>query len=278
MTSAAAILPPAWERAVAYGDGFFETVLVIDGRLPLWVFHRQRLLQSAQRLAITCDVEAITKTVLILAKTNRNAIIKIVIARSGGKRGYSPVAVTDTAVSVNAFPLPQYPIARLQEGVHLHVCRQRLSMNPALAGLKHLNRLEQVLAASELHGSLADEGLMLDSTGAVIEGISSNIFLLRDKTLLTPTLKQCGVAGVMRAAILKGSIGKRAKLPVRETRLTLDDCLSADGLYICNSIWGVQPVKTIGVSRLPVHQQATEAFWEALWNDLRVMGYTRLYA
>ena len=269
---AAADIPLSWNRAVAYGDGLFETILVLDGAAPFWNFHRLRLQQSIQRLHIHCDIDKLEKSFLSLATKNSNTLIKIIVARSGGPRGYSAQQSFDCAIQMKTYPLPHYACTKITDGVRLHVCRQRLSHNPELAGIKHLNRLEQVMAASELCRDWADEGLMLDNSGSVIEGTSSNIFILRNGVLETPRLNHCGVAGVMRAAIMQ-KLAKDISLPVQEARLTLANVLAADAVLICNSVFGVWPVKSIGVSAI----QANANFIEKLWQPLTALGYARLY-
>lgn len=274
---AAASFSPSWDRAIAYGDGLFETVLVLEGKAPLWNFHRKRLQRSVQQMDIRCDMAELDKSFLAIAAQNTDAIIKIVVARSGGTRGYDPRVARDCAVQVKAYPLPQcsqkkYSQKRITDGVRLQVCSQRLSHNPALAGIKHLNRLEQVCAASERQQSWADEGLMLDSSGAVIECTSSNIFIVRNEMLVTPRLDQCGVAGVMRAVIME-NLAATILLPVQEERLTLADLLAADTVFVCNSVFGVWPVNSIGVSQIRIQHELIEKIWQ----QLRAMGYARLY-
>ena len=130
---AAADIPLSWNRAIAYGDGVFETILVLDGAAPLWNFHRARLQQSIQRLNIHCDISELEKSFLSLAAQHPNALIKIIVARSGGTRGYSALQSDNCAVQLKTHPLPHYASAKMTEGVRLHVCRQRLSHNAALA-------------------------------------------------------------------------------------------------------------------------------------------------
>lgn len=269
---AAAEIPLSWNRAVAYGDGLFETILVLDGVAPLWNFHRARLQQSIPRLNIYCDINELETSFLSFATQHPNALIKIIVARSGGSRGYSAKQSDDCAIELKTYPLPRYAREKITDGVRLHVCNQRLSHNPALAGIKHLNRLEQVMAASELCRDWADEGLMLDNSGAVIECTSSNIFIVRDGILETPRLDHCGVAGVMRAAIMK-KIAKDIALQVNEAHLTLSDLLAADTVFICNSIFGLWPVKSIGVSA--VHMKAN--IIKKCWEPLTALGYARIY-
>lgn len=272
MHAAAATVPSCWDRAVSYGDGVFESVLVIEGIAPLWVFHRLRLQKSIQRLGIHCDIAELEKSFWLQAQQNSSAVIKIILARSGGARGYDARPAQDYTVQVKAYPLPHFSSGRIMEGVRLHVCQQRLSHNPAIAGMKHLNRLEQVIAASERPPGWADEGLMLDITGAVIECTSSNIFMLRENILVTPRLDHCGVDGVMRAVIME-SIAADIPLPVQEARLTLAEILAADAVFICNSVFGVWPVCSIGISQIKVQHVITGKIWQRL----NAMGYARLY-
>lgn len=276
MHAAASISSP-WDRAFAYGDGLFESVLVVEGKAPLWDFHRLRLQESLQRMRIACDMAGLEKSFLAEVAQHPDALIKIVVARSGGTRGYDARQARDCAVRIKAYPLPQhsqkkYSQKKITDGVRLHICSQRLSHNPALAGMKHLNRLEQVFAASERQRDWADEGLVLDSSGAVIECTSSNIFILRNGMLETPRLDYCGVAGVMRAAIME-KIAATIPLPVRAVRITLADVLVADTVFICNSIFGVWPVNSVGVSQIRIRHEVIEKIWQ----QLRVMGYAGLY-
>lgn len=264
-------IPQDWERAVAYGDGFFESIFVVDGKAPLWSLHRARLIDAVKRLRINCDINTIEDNFQQCSNQQSLAIVKIIVARAGGQRGYSPTN-TDYSVSIKAYPAPQFSQQRIAQGLRLHLCRQCLSHNAALAGIKHLNRLEQVLAADELNKTLYDEGLMLDVQGSVIEGISSNLLVLQKNTLVTPSLKNCGVAGVMRAFILQ-KLAVEMGIAVEETRLTLQDCLNAEGMFICNSVIGVLPVQSIGISPVVQHTETTVRIWQTLSS----LGYARLY-
>lgn len=262
-----------WNRAVAYGDGVFESILVVGGVAPLWHLHKLRLQLSLARLCIFCDHAELEKQFLAALQQHPDGIIKLIVARSGGDRGYSARNSSSSVIRIICYPLPTYSCSRMREGVRLHICQQRLSHNPALAGIKHLNRLEQVFAASERNPVMADEGLMLDQTGAVIECTSSNIFIYRNEVLQTPRLDNCGVAGVMRSYIIEQMA---AKIPssVQQTRLILADVLAADTVFICNSVFGVMPVVSIGVSALSVRPELIEKFWQ----ELSLLGYASLYA
>ncbi len=268
----AAAIPPDLERAVAYGDGLFETVAVFGAKAPLWRYHRQRLQTGCRRLEIACDIDALEQHFLQTVARNPDALIKIIVARRGGIRGYDSRNALGSAISLACYPLPRYSSNRRNPGIRLHLCRQRLSDNPQLAGLKHLNRLEQIFAASERDRAIAEEGLMLDASGAVIEGTMSNIFAVHRDNLLTPRLDRCGVEGVMRAAIFQ-QLAPALSLPVQEQRMTIASLWSADAVFVCNSVFGIWPVCTIGVSSVA---QSPEVI-NRLWRQLAELGYAVLY-
>lgn len=272
MMTAAAAIPSEWDRAVAYGDGLFETIAVFDGLAPLWPLHRQRLVRSLQRLAIESDINLIEQAFLAVCAENSNVLVKIVVARSGGRRGYSSQQCGSCAFRIHTYPLPVYPVDRRQQGAQLHLCRHRLGDNPALAGIKHLNRLEQVLAASEWDRQIADEGLMLDSSGSVIEGTVSNVFVWSGGVLKTPILDRCGVAGVMRSYMLE-QLAPSLSLPIQEQRLTVNELLSADGVFVCNSVFGLWPARSLGVSQLAQSPDLVGRIWQLL----SALGYERMY-
>ena len=135
-------------------------------------------------------------------------------------------------------------------GVRLYACQSRLSRQPALAGLKHLNRLEQVLARREWHDPRYFEGLMLDTEHHVIECVSSNLFMAHDGGLFTPGLEQCGVGGVLRRLIID-DLAPALGLEVEVTSLTIKDLMDADEIFLCNSVIGVLPVIEYASGRWP---------------------------
>ncbi len=262
-----------WERAVAYGDGVFETIIVFNGFAPLWSYHRTRLQSSLARLHIQADLADIEQKLFALMRESGNALLKLIVARSGGKRGYDARAALTSVFSIQRYPLPQYTSDCLL-GVALHVCSHVLSCNPALAGIKHLNRLEQVLAASEWNRSWAQEGLLLSDAGNVIECVSSNIFIVSGDVLQTPRLDICGVAGVMRAVILQ-EIAPALHISVQEARLTLADFLASDECFVCNSVFGLWPVTRIDASFIG---NGSHAYTAKILQTLQPFGYGALYA
>lgn len=262
----------AFERAVAYGDGLFETLLVRDGEVPLWPYHRARLAEGLQRLQLPVGLAQVASECEAFFAQVRTGIVKLVVARSGGGRGYDARTAHAASRYLVAYPMPAYPASYIGQGIAVHVCRQRLAQQPGLAGLKHLNRLEQVMAASEWDRNKQPEGLMLDTTGAVIEGTMSNLFVVHDGVTSTPALNSCGVAGVMRSFCLDW-LAQQGKA-TRVRRLTLSDVLSADECFLTNSVFGLWSVRQVGIAALPTGGPVTEACRAAIF----ARGYRQLYA
>lgn len=232
------------DRGLHYGDGLFETLAVSAGVPELWKRHLQRLSEGCQRLAIPApEANLLWVEAERVCAGSVRAVLKIVITRGSGGRGYrSPEKPRPTRI-VSLHAWPAYPPNWQQAGVAVRVCRHRLSLNPALAGLKHLNRLDQVLARQEWTDAEYAEGLMLDPFERVVEGTMSNLFLVRGGRLLTPDLSQAGIAGVMRGLIMDSA----AALGVAcgTVALTLADLRQADEVFLCNSVIGIWPVQRL---------------------------------
>jgi 4-amino-4-deoxychorismate lyase len=230
------------DRGLSYGDGVFRTLKVLSGSPVDWVMHYQKLLSDCSAIGIVCpSPELILNDIDLLFKSEETGVVKIIITRGEGERGYAPPAVTSPTRIVLRSELPQYPSEYFNHGVKLFSCNTILSSQPKLAGVKHLNRLENVLARSEWQGPEYVDGVMLDAQGNVIECTSANIFIRIDKTLMTPDLSNSGVAGVTRQRIL--DIAESLLLtPVIKT-LKLTDVLYSDEMVICNSLYGAWQVR-----------------------------------
>ncbi|HWV15972.1 MAG TPA: aminodeoxychorismate lyase [Cellvibrio sp.] len=234
------------DRGFAYGDGVFETCRIDNGQIPLWPLHRQRLLASCDRLFIPLQETLLEQYVqLLLAQMPAQelvaATLKIIVTRGEGGRGYRLPDKVQPTLCIGIFPAAHYPEHYASRGVTVRLCQQRLGCNPALAGLKHLNRLEHILARAEWCDEAIAEGLLLDGNDHLIEATISNLFIVKNATLLTPDLSEAGVAGVMRRFILESlvpQLGLRAGIK----KLTLDDLLSADEVFLSNSVFGIWPV------------------------------------
>jgi 4-amino-4-deoxychorismate lyase len=242
-------LDPA-DRGLAYGDGLFETMAAHDGRVRWLDLHLDRLEEGCRRLRIPPPERGVVSTEIASHCPRRGgAVIKLIMTRGTGVRGYAPPeAVTPTRVlSIGAWP--PYPDGRYETGIRVRVCQLRLAVNPVLAGLKHLNRLEQVLAHLELRGTDAHQGLMLDTRGYVVGGTSSNVFAVREGQLLTPAIERAGIKGVMRRAVLAAA--GELDVVAAERDVTLDEIVGADELFMTNALFGIWPVTSIEDIRLP---------------------------
>lgn len=233
---------PVTDRALHYGDGLFETVLVRRGVPLLWQQHLSRLQQSCLRLGIPLDNEALARALSTLLAGRPDGILKIIISRGSGGRGYTPPTNPQTTCILQLHPLPIGNELKAEQGVRLLRCQHPISINPALAGLKHLNRLDQVLASRELqkHDQGHDEGLMCDPDGHVIEGIRSNLFVLTGQGIVTPDLSRAGVAGIMRALLIDLFTSHGIHVVVRQVGQA--DISQARELFVCNSVFGIWPV------------------------------------
>lgn len=233
---------PADDRGLLYGDGLFETIAVRDGQPLLLAEHLQRLLDGCQRLGIPSpSIGLLRQEALQLSADQARAVLKIIVTRGSGGRGYRPPskAVARRILSLHAWP--EYPADYSLKGVEVRLCKLRLGHNPALAGIKHLNRLEQVIARAEWSDESIAEGLLLDQEESLIEGTMSNIFLYRDGCLLTPQLQHCGVLGIMRQYLLQ--LADELGIPYQITSLGLPDVMAAEQMFLCNSVIGLWPVR-----------------------------------
>ncbi len=238
----------AEDRGLHYGDGLFETMAVKNGIPLLWDRHMLRLDSGCSKLGIPQPdyllLRAEAQQVCVGAE---QAVLKIIVTRGAGARGYRPSPRTPHSSPatriVARYSWPEWPRRFWQEGVRVRICRTPLGVNPLLAGVKHLNRLEQVLARSEWDDPDIPEGLMLDQTGSVIEATQSNLFIVRGGRLLTPDLSASGVAGIMRACIIE--LAAKLAIPCAATRLTLAEVQTAEEGFLCNSLIDVWPIREI---------------------------------
>ncbi|KJH74451.1 aminodeoxychorismate lyase [Pseudomonas sp. ES3-33] len=238
------------DRGLGYGDGLFETIAVRNGTPVLLDRHLVRLLEGCQRLAINLDGAVVRTELLAYALALGEGVLKLIVTRGESARGYAPDPVVAARRIMLGNPPAIYPPAHAEQGVRLFPCVTRLSLQPLLAGLKHLNRLEQVIARSEWQDVEHAEGLMLDQAGRVVEGVFSNLFLVRDGVLITADLGRCGVAGVMRAELLFQA--ESSAIPVQIIDITLEQLQWADEVFVCNSVYGIWPVRAYAALSWPV--------------------------
>ncbi len=228
-------------RGLNYADGLFETLVVHKNRPRRWQAHMDRLGAGCERLGLKMPPQAVLlREVQTVSAGRADVVVKIVLTRSGLARGYMPPEDASCVRIVSAHPYPQGIAELARNGIEAQICKLRLAIQPALGGIKHLNRLEQVLASAELRDSGAAEGILLDREDHVICAIAANIFLIKEDRLLTPRLDRCGVRGVVRSQILAG-FGHRCE----QRRILVDQLLEADEVFICNSVKGVVPITAI---------------------------------
>ena len=235
----------AHDRGLAYGDGVFRTLKVVNGLPEHWPLHYQTLVKDCSAIGIVCpSAEVFISDFKQLSTVDDVvSVVKIIVTRGEGERGYKPPAITMPMRVMIKSSLPDYPDSYESEGIKLHLCETRIAHQPVLAGVKHLNRLENVLARMEWHDSNVAEGLMLDVAGNVIECTAANIFARFGDVLVTPKLDLCGVAGITRQRILSNT--HKLKLKTAIETMDLNKLLKADEVVICNSLFITWQVRTL---------------------------------
>ncbi|MBI4938849.1 MAG: aminodeoxychorismate lyase [Nitrosomonadales bacterium] len=231
-------------RGLLYGDGVFRTLRATGGHALHWPLHYRKLQLDCVALGIACpDVGLLSAELNDLLVQHPDGVMKLIVTRGEGARGYAPATQSAPIRIWDIFPLPDYPADWATRGIKARLCQLRLAHQPQLAGIKHLNRLENVLAAAEWDDAGIAEGLLLDMSGNVIEGTRSNLFMVHSGTLLTPELTHCGVAGTQRERVLEWAATHG--VPCRIAQFGLAELLAADELFLVNSIIGLWPVREL---------------------------------
>ena len=232
---------PADDRGLAYGDGLFETMRVVAGRAPLWTWHMERLEEGCRRLLLPHPAPAmLADEVSAAADGLDDAVVRITWTAGSGPRGYARQATVPARLIVVASPVHHADPFMAIHGVALFECATRWSLQPRLAGIKHLNRLEQVLARAEWEDPSFIDGLMLDIDDRVISTTSASIGLVVDGVPMFPALHRCGVAGVGRRLAM-------ANLPEAVERdIDRAMLMSASEVFLASSVRGMLPVRAVG--------------------------------
>lgn len=235
------------DRGLFYGHGLFESILLDQGRTPLESLHFARLARDAPRLHLPLDIDCLREQfarfkVNLQSHNIDSGVVKVIITAGIGGAGYRlPESVIPRHLFLHR-PLPPDNDA-IAQGVSLREIDYRLPTNPLLAGIKHLNRLDQIMARAEWSDHYFD-GIMLDTDGAVIETTCANIFVRSAQGWATPSLTQCGIKGVMRTLVMDELLPS-IQQPVREAELTLHDVVSCREIFICNAVRGIMPVVNV---------------------------------
>lgn len=239
------------DRALHYGDGVFETIAIHQGQAQLWAAHMARLQQACGVLGLTApDQASLAEESRQLCHGTAQGVLKIIISRGSGGRGYRAPSNPVSRRILIRYPWPTLPDR--EHGVRLRFCQTPLSCHPQLAGIKHLNRLEQVLARNEWQDDDIYEGLMCDPQGYLVEGCMSNLFAIQQGNLLTPDLGQCGIAGIMREQVL--ALANQTGVCVKQVRMKPAALLQMDEIFITNSLIGIVPVRKLAQQSYPIEQ------------------------
>lgn len=245
----------ASDRGLQFGDGCFTTARIQHGEIAFFSQHIERLQKTCAALTILfTEWSQLQQEMQLLARQQGDGVLKVVITRGSGGRGYSPSACQAPTRILSTSSAPAHYVRWQQEGISLALSGIRLGRNPQLAGLKHLNRLEQVLIRAELEQSGADEALVLDSEGWVTECCAANIFWRAGDTVFTPRLDQAGVKGIMRQHCL--SHLAQSRFDVVEVNARESAVYQADEVIICNTLMPVIPVNCFA----DVHYLSRELF------------------
>ena len=267
------------DRGLLYGDGVFRTFVAKHGKAQQWPLHYRKLQHDCTALGITCPDEAVLSAALdgLLAQ-HPDGVVKLIVTRGEGARGYAPPPDALSTHLWDISRLPDYPSDWTTHGIKARLCQLRLGHQKRLAGIKHLNRLENVLAAAELSEALLPdyhshdpqshkpeiaEGLLMDTAGNVIEGIRSNLFLVSKGKLITPDLSRCGVKGVQRDRVMAWAT--QHKMPLQVRNIGLDEVLHADELFVVNSViglWSINELEQRHLSGFPIARQIRKMLYE----------------
>jgi len=237
----------AYDRALHYGDGIFETIAYKNNCLIYWREHLQRLNNACHILKLDIiDENTWLKDIRKIIKGRvQDLVIKLIYSRGEGQRGYKIPDTISPLRIVMSSPLPQYADEMYSRGVELTICQTPATSNSRLAGIKHLNKLDNILARSEWSDKKIFEGLMLDDFGNIIEGTMSNVFAVKNNSLYTPILKRSGVNGIIRQRIIE--LAKNNNIVTQQIEIKLDKLLEMDEIFITNSLAGLCPVNKIDI-------------------------------
>ncbi|MFT5063190.1 MAG: 4-amino-4-deoxychorismate lyase [Gammaproteobacteria bacterium] len=237
------------DSGLAYGLALFETMRVADGEVPLLAGHISRLSKALASLCIpegSIDLAMSDLASLVASQSLTDAVVRLTLTAGEAGRGYALAEGRQATRIVQAFAVPESNPLDLRLGI----ADTRLSPNPNLSGLKHSNRIEQVLARQELSARQGlDDLLLLDAEDNVIEAIASNLFVVQGDRLCTPGLSSCGVQGVMKARAME-------RFSVIEKQLSIDSLKSADELLLSNAL-GIKRVKELRVGGEIIHYKTS---------------------
>jgi len=236
-------------RGLAYGDGLFTTAKILNGNIEYLTAHIERLFFGCEKLGITPpSKQSLSKQLTSVTKGYSLAVLKVIITANSGGRGYARAKGSEHDLIIMIHDYPHHYDALANVGLKLGLSKQKMGINPMLAGLKHLNRLEQVLLREELSKRSEDDLLVTNTNNEIIEATSANLFILLNDKWHTPNVSQSGVNGIMRQAILQRYPETLVK------SLAIDDVMKAQEIFICNCVMGLMPVSAFNDRDLSIEQ------------------------
>lgn len=242
---------PLPDRGLDFGDGLFETLLLENGRALFRQAHLERLRVGLAALALpdcssTAEQHLERVCADIVSRGWPWAALRITVTRGAGERGYAAPAQVTPRIIITASPM-QHDCRQMPQPAALVFADLRLSSEPFLAGVKHLNRLEQVIAATQARQAQADESVLLDHSGRVVSVAAGNLFFVVGKELVTPPLAACPIHGTRRRLVIE-QLAPALGLDIREARVESEFFSSCDEVFFTNSLQGLRPVKTLGAA------------------------------
>ena len=239
------------DRGLSYGDGLFETMRLQLGGIAHLDRHLARFRAGCERLQLRrVDLTQIAQDIAAVAATKREGVLKLIVTRGSGPRGYRPSGAEIPTRIITWQASRPGDGAAAAAGVRVRYCKTLVTENATLAGVKHLNRLDSVLARSEWADPEIAEGFMSDSRGCIAGGTMSNVFAVRDRVLLTPPIDRCGVRGIMRGLVLDAA--RAAGITALEQNLTSADLAAAGELFVTNAVLGIWPVRALEERNYPI--------------------------
>lgn len=245
----------ASDRGFQYGDGLFETIAIRNNEPRLWDYHMERLAKGCKLLGIRKPADAelsdgVSNALLQSHVPTAYSVVKIIVTAGTGLREYGRTRTDSPTVLFGAFPALPPPVESYRDGLEVALCQTRLAVNSPTAGLKTLNRLEQVLARSEFVETGEFEGLTMDADDNIICGTMSNVFFVTDNSISTPSLRRCGVEGVMRRHIIETLRVQGICTQIRDVKFP--DLKDVDEVFVSNSQFGIMPVRSCSDLQWPV--------------------------
>lgn len=259
----------ALDRGLLYGQNVFETITVLNGKACLLEQHLERLQRGCNVLGIPFDIALLTREISELIEHQSKSVLRVTLTMGEGGRGYLNPSKPKSTRILSLHSYPDHPVSNWEEGIELGIVDIKLAHQPALAGIKHGNRLEQVIARTQWRENW-QEALLHDHNNNIIEGTQSNVFILNGRELSTPSLELAGVAGVVREYIISNA--HKLGLSVKTVSLSGDNIEAADAVFLSNSVIGLWPVKKLN-SRLYTRHEISHKLLKLMIKDEIIPHY-----